>query len=153
MAMSPAAGAASRIPTNTDSVRVSPPTTTLCTFSKAASRHSCPMGTMRSSRAATIISVIQGHPSSARSVRMRTGISPRGKSTLSSPIRVERPAAGTTAEQVKPGSRSRRNRRFNNPIGAPPSFSESKKGTLRFLFLFPLSYCATARLMRDSTSS
>ena len=58
MAASSASGESSPRPASTEWLRVSPPTTTLRTFSRAASRHICPMGTTRSPRVTTMISAI-----------------------------------------------------------------------------------------------
>ena len=83
-------------PASADSVRVAPPTMTFPALVIRYSRQSAAVFSSDSSRVTTTISSTQPQRFSAVSVLASTGIPERSIKSLSSPIRVEAPAATTT---------------------------------------------------------
>ena len=86
-------------PASADSVREAPPTTTFPTLSTRYSWQSAATFSSDSRRVTTMISSTQLQAFSAVSVLASTGFPARSIKSLSSPIRVEAPAATTTTLQ------------------------------------------------------
>ena len=129
-------GFTSRSPANTDSIRVLPPTMILLVLASPASRHNCPTVTSKSSLVTTMISEMEGLLSNTQSVRRSTGISPSGRSTLSSPIRVECPEAATMAVQLSNSFFLCPNRRPKIPMESLPVSAEKRNPTGSFFLSF-----------------
>ena len=98
--MSFALGLHSSVPSRADWVRSSPPRTTFTTLVRPWSWHSRATSGTRSVRVTTTTSFTLG--ASSKRLRHHTiaGRPPTSASTLSKPIRVDDPAATTTAEQL-----------------------------------------------------
>ena len=99
IAISPARSEHSRTPARDEAVRSAPPSTTHLSFVIPASRARLAMTGIFSGLVTTTSSSTSGQRSKASSVRSITGLPPSSSMSLSSPIRLDEPAATITAEQ------------------------------------------------------